>query len=197
MDGYWGTQTDFAVETIRQRIVNGVVMPNFRDSDDRTPKKARTTWPQQTQAAVRDFYGSVGTHLTRLELPYVHKLAWDKTRRVRRYACHEKVHDSLGRVLAKILETYGEEGIEELGLNLFGGCFNKRKKKGGSTWSMHSWGIAVDYHPEENRFRWGWDRAVFARPEYDEWWAIWEAEGWTSLGRTRNFDWMHIQAAHL
>jgi hypothetical protein len=62
---------------------------------------------------------------------------------------------------------------------------------------MHAWGVAVDYDPEHNKFKWGWDRAAFARSEYDAWWKIWEDEGWTSLGRTRNFDWMHIQAPHL
>ena len=39
--------------------------------------------------------------------------------------------------------------------------------------------------------------AEFAKPEYDKWWECWEDEGWTSLGRTRDFDWMHVQAAHL
>ena len=37
----------------------------------------------------------------------------------------------------------------------------------------------------------------FWGPEYDAWWRCWESEGWVSLGRLRNFDWMHIQAAKL
>ncbi len=62
---------------------------------------------------------------------------------------------------------------------------------------MHSWGIAVDYDPERNLVKWGRDRATFAKSEYDTWWKLWEEEGWVSLGRTRNFDWMHVQAAKL
>ena len=41
------------------------------------------------------------------------------------------------------------------------------------------------------------DKATFAKPEYERWWQCWEEEGWLSLGRTRNFDWMHVQAAKL
>lgn len=62
---------------------------------------------------------------------------------------------------------------------------------------LHSWGIAIDYDPDRNQLQWGRDRAVFAGPDYDAWWQFWEEEGWTSLGRTRNFDWMHVQAAKL
>lgn len=39
--------------------------------------------------------------------------------------------------------------------------------------------------------------ASFARPEYEPFWAIVEEEGLVSLGRTRDFDWMHFQAARL
>ncbi len=57
--------------------------------------------------------------------------------------------------------------------------------------------VAVDYFPAENKLFSGWDQAVFAQPQYDKWWEFWEREGWISLGRTQNFDWMHIQAARL
>ena len=35
------------------------------------------------------------------------------------------------------------------------------------------------------------------RREAEDWWRIWEEQGWTSLGRVRNFDWMHVQATKL
>lgn len=196
IDGLWGTQTDYAVNVIRERIQNDITAPNFRDSDDLDPARNHK-WPHQRQADVKDFFGPVGRNLTRLQLPYTHRLSWDKTQQLNSYMCHKKVHDSLSRVLTNVFSHYGEEQIRELRLDLFGGCYNKRKKKGGSTWSMHAWGIAVDYDTENNRFKWGWERAGFARPVYDTWWKIWESEGWTSLGRARNYDWMHIQAPHL
>ena len=49
--------------------------------------------------------------------------------------------------------------------------------------------------PENNRLRWRADKAALARPEYDKFWEIVEAEGWTSLGRAKGYDWMHFQAA--
>ena len=196
IDGFWGSQTDYAVNVIRERIQNNLVAPNFRDSED-LDQNRRHLWPRQKEADVRAFFGPVGQNLTRLQLPYTHRLAWDKTQRLNSFHCHAKVHDSLSRVLTNVLAHYGEPQIRELRLDLFGGCYNKRKKKGGKTWSMHAWGVAVDYDTANNRFEWGWDKASFAGPEYDAWWQIWEKEGWTSLGRARNFDWMHIQAPHL
>ena len=70
-------------------------------------------------------------------------------------------------------------------------------KTGGRAMSMHSWGIAIDFDPAHNRLRWGRDRARLAGPDYRAFLDIWEAEGWISLGRERNYDWMHIQAARL
>ena len=69
--------------------------------------------------------------------------------------------------------------------------------RGGSSWSMHSWGVAVDLDPDRNRLRWNSSKAYLARDEYKPFWKIVESEGWTSLGRERNYDWMHFQSAHL
>ena len=87
--------------------------------------------------------------------------------------------------------------IHRLRLDVWGGCLNVRKMRGGTRNSMHSWGIALDYDPQNNQLKWGSDRATFAQPDYNKWWEFWEEEGWVSLGRTRNYDWMHVQAAKL
>lgn len=63
--------------------------------------------------------------------------------------------------------------------------------------SMHSWGIAFDFDPERNGFRTRAPAAEFSLPVYRDWFEIWEAEGAVSLGRARNYDWMHIQFARL
>ena len=61
----------------------------------------------------------------------------------------------------------------------------------------NSWGGACDLDPDRNQMKWGRDKAFFARPEYVPFWKIVEAEGGVSLGRSRNFDWMHFQFATL
>jgi hypothetical protein len=106
-----------------------------------------------------------------------------------------KVSESLERILHRVREEYGDEEIRRLRLNLYGGSYNVRRKRGGTSWSTHAWGIAMDWDPGNNKLKWGRDRATLAKPEYDTWWRIWEDEGWVSLGRESNYDWMHVQAA--
>ncbi len=69
--------------------------------------------------------------------------------------------------------------------------------RGGQSYSMHSWGIAIDFDPERNQLKWGRPRARLSHSDAAPFWDAWEAEGWVSLGRARNFDWMHVQAARL
>lgn len=197
-DDYWGPQTEYAYEQLYELLELKRQPVTWRPEDIEAEAVNPNNWPPQTpESVLMDFYGPVNSHQVRLELPYPHKLSWNKRKVIHSYYCHERVHDSLQRVLTRVYEQYGMDEIKRLRLDLWGGCLNVRKMRGGNRYSMHSWGIAVDYDPEHNKFRWGRERAAFARPEYDEWWKIWESEGWVSLGRLRNFDWMHIQAAKI
>lgn len=150
-------------------------------------------WPKRNTAALEAFYGARGTNQTLLDLPYPMRLAWAPSIEVRRMSCHEKVAGPLSRIFAKTLNHYDLDGIRDLRLDIFGGCLNVRKMRGGREWSVHSWGAAVDLDPEHNQLRWGKDRAAFARPEYDAFWSFVEAEGGYSLGRRENRDWMHTE----
>ncbi len=196
IDGYWGPQTDFAADAV-YRLLAEKKEPEIWRPEERTEANPNS-WPSQDpESNLTAFYGAVGKNQTRIEVPYPHRLSWDKRKVVNSFPCHEKVHDSLHRVLTRVLEHYGPDEIRRLKLDSWGGCLNVRQMRGGSRYSMHSWGIALDYDPENNRLKWGRDRAAFARPEYETWWRLWEEEGWLSLGRGRNFDWMHVQAAKI
>jgi hypothetical protein len=196
VDGLWGDQTEQAYTELVHRRLFGTPEPTWRPED--RVEVNPNNWPsQRTDAELIAHYGPVNTDQRRITLPYPHRIAWDPAKAINSFSCHRKVHDSMLRVLTKVFDVYGIGEIQRLRLDMWGGCLNVRPIRGGTRMSTHSWGIAVDYDPENNQLKWGADRATFARPEYERWWQCWEEEGWVSLGRTRNFDWMHVQAAKL
>jgi|GEM_PF-818174 len=203
VDGLFGPQTEYAFENFDRRK-QGLPDDNWRDELEKLPPTGTvptsTKWP--TQGNVPTFFGPLGPEcrsvpLKRLALPYPMKIAWDLGTEIDGFYIHKKVHDSAARVFEKVYAEYGDEKIEELGLNLFGGCKACRKIRGGTAWSMHAWSIAIDFDPARNKLSWNNTRARLAKPDAVKFWELWEAEGWVSLGRARNYDWMHVQAARL
>lgn len=195
IDGLWGQNTDNAYNNYLFFLVNNKPPDSWRPED--LPDVNPNHWPRQYTPQFDAFYGPKGSSLVRIELPYSMKIAWDTRQTVTKFSCHSKVKDSMLRVLTKVLEHYGINEIRRLRLDMWGGCYNERPIRGGTKWSMHSWAIAVDFDPSRNMLEWGRDKASFAAPEYNRWWELWEQEGWVSLGRQRNFDWMHVQAAKI
>lgn len=133
-------------------------------------------------------------YLVMLDLPYPMVLSWDKTKKVTKMACHRLVKAQFENIFKDILAHYGLEKIQELGIDRFGGCFNFRKKRGGSSYSMHSWAIAIDLDPERNQLHETSKTARFARPEYQPMIDIFYKHGFVSLGREKNYDWQHFEA---
>jgi hypothetical protein len=86
-------------------------------------------------------------YLTTILLPYPMKLAWDLDTKVSKMRCHKLAAEPFLNVFNDLLAQYGIKEIERLGIDLFGGCFNYRKMRGGTSWSKHAWGIAVDIDP--------------------------------------------------
>lgn len=132
-------------------------------------------------------------YLVTVTLPYPMRLAWDLDTTVTKLRCHKLVAIKFEAVFKDILATYGLPKIKELGIDLFGGCFNFRKMRGGSAWSKHSWGIAIDLDPARNTLKETSRTARFARPEYKDMIDIFYKHGFISLGREKNYDWMHFQ----
>lgn len=162
---------------------------------DAPPAKPANVWPLQKNMTA--FYGPVGTNQTTIDIPFSMVLAWDKSITARRMTLNKKCAASALRVLQRVAEIYTEKERADLGLNLFGGSLNVRKMRGGSSYSMHSWGTAIDFDPERNQLNWKAPKARLSHADAIPFWREWEAEGWVSLGRARDFDWMHIQAARL
>jgi hypothetical protein len=208
-DGILGPRTREAINeaqdwhklTAGSDIVDDILWPDGVIEDRQAvpvqPLQAKPgPWPHES--GVPAFYGAMGKHLKMLDLPYPMRLSWDLGTQIKRFSIHEKCHASAARCFKRIAETFDAKQRADLGIDLFGGCLSApRKKRGGSTWSMHSWGVAIDFDPERNQLKWGRDRARLGEPDAVPFWEIWEAEGWLSLGRARGFDFMHVQCARL
>lgn len=194
-----GKADDATVQALRASAsvisaADKAVIPD-RDTEATVAQPSSTVWPRQ--ADVSAFYGAVGTSQTSIAIPFDMWLAWDKSVRVRKMTLHTKVAASAERVLQAVAGLYSAQERKTIGLDLFGGSLNVRKMRGGSAWSMHSWGIAIDFDPERNQLNWDHTRARLAKPDAIPFWLEWEKEGWVSLGRARDFDHMHVQAARL
>ena len=155
-----GTADETVVKALRAPA--GIVTPKEmaaipdRDAETRISPRPNTNngtlWPRQSQ--VPKFFGRVGTAQTRIEIPFDMVLAWDTGRRITRMTLHEKVAPSAERALNRIADIYSDAERSTLGLNLFGGSLNVRRMRGGRRYSMHSWGIAIDFDPQRNQLSW-------------------------------------------
>lgn len=155
-------------------------------------------WP--SQSGVPAVFGPAGgpdCTAGRVNLPFAFPLAWDDSQRITSFSCHAKVAAPLTRIFKAAAAHYGEETFRRLRLDQFGGCYNYRPMRGGSSLSMHAWGIAVDLDPVNNGLNTPSPQAKFSHSDYLPFWRIVEAEGAVSLGRTINRDWMHFQFATL
>jgi len=136
-----------------------------------------------------------GTYLVSIKLPFPMRIAWDTATTVKTMRVHKSQAAAVTAIFTDILAHYGLDKIKELGIDLFGGCFNYRQMRGGSDWSVHSWGLAIDLDPVRNQLHETKRTARFARPEYKTMIDIFYKHGWESLGREKDYDWMHFQIA--
>jgi hypothetical protein len=201
IDGLVGEQTRYARSVWTARISKGdVTKPVLKVEtwrDDVKEKavivaKPKSHYPRQS--GVPAFFGQPGTNQSLISLPIAFRIAWEPSKTVQRVSCNSKVADDLVSIWSKTLKHYGEPRFRSLRLDMFGGCLNVRKMRGGSSWSMHAYGIAWDVDPDRNQLKFTKNQATLDGSEYDPFWSIIEEHGWSSLGRLHNYDWMHFQA---
>ena len=195
VDGLYGPQTETASELLISLVNTGSLPRSFSDI---SPVNVNPhEYPMEGYDSLVDFYGPpCEANIVRVPCPWPLRLDWALTQKTHNISIHESLSDSLGNVLQQVFEIYQLQGIKELGLDRYGGSFNCRKKRGSqSSWSTHAWGIAIDWFPSRNKLRWDSTKASLAHTDLDDWWAVWEQQGWLSLGRREDRDWMHVQAA--
>lgn len=166
---------------------------NWKDKD--FAEISKNDWPKQVNCI--QFFGEPGTNQTKCNIPFPLVLAWDKNTKLTSFSCNKKVKKPIERVFQNTFDYYGYEKIKELGLDLFGGCLNVRKMRGGTSWSQHAFGIAIDIDPDRNSLHTTWKKAQMSKPDYANFVRFFYNEGAINLGRERDFDAMHFQFSRL
>lgn len=168
-----------------------------------TPQTAPPKWPMQVNR--NQFYGNPAlpngkldpkweaANIVRVNIPWKAVLAWDTKTAVKTIRIHRLCAPSLERILAAIWAAAGKKQatIEAWGMHLYGGAFEFRLTRGGSSLSSHSWACAIDWDPGRNAL--GDNTPNFANvPDVLKAFAD---EGWTWGGAWARKDGMHWQAA--
>lgn len=150
-----------------------------------------------TTSQINKKYGAPGdeSNFVTIDLPYPMRIAWDTATRVNKIRCHKLIAKQLQAVFVDLLAAYTYPELSRLGIDLYGGCYNFRKMRGGKDWSRHSWAIAIDLDPDRNQLKETAKTARFARPEYKKMIDIFYKHGFLNLGVEKNYDWMHFEIA--
>ena len=166
-DGIWGPKSQAAVKQYLKSLMPAV-----------------NPWP--TQGNVSKFFGNAGdeSNLTNLDVSHL-GVMYEGTV-VHTIRCHKLVANSLGRILNKIYLSPFKGILEQ-----YAGCFNYRPMRGSNSYSMHAYGIAIDFDPDTNGMHDKWPVQATMPLEIMEFFA---AEGWKSAGANWGFDAMHFQA---
>lgn len=149
-----------------------------------------------TTAQIMSKYGNPGpSNLVTIKLPYTMRIAWDLDYITNQIQCHKLIAPNLLKVFQELLAAYGLPELQRLGIDLYGGCYNFRKMRGGNEWSRHAWGIAIDLDPSRNQLKQSKKTAQFAKPEYKKMIDIFYKNGFKGLGPEQDRDWMHFEIA--
>jgi hypothetical protein len=153
------------------------------------------------QSEVDRFYGRPGgeikARLVSKVLPFPMRLDWALSQTATKITLHRLV---IGRYLGALEATrdhYGLDTLRGLGIDRYAGGYNHRKMRGGSRWSMHAYGIAVDHYAAPNGLRTRCPEALFCGAEYRPFLDAMEAAGMLPAIRLWGADAMHFQAARM
>ena len=96
-------------------------------------------------------------------LPFPLYLSWEPRKQITRFQAHRLAGAKIVAALARVGAAQGIDYLREHQLDRWGGCFNFRLIRGGSSLSNHSWGTAVDYCPDLGRLGSAEDAASYPR----------------------------------
>ena len=168
-DGFWGPKSIAACQAHLRSL-----MP------------VKNPWPRSDAASLRAFYGAPGTESNLVEVKVAGLGVEYDGQPVRVIRAHEEIADSLLRIITALHANPVTRPI----LAEYAGCYNFRRKRVGSSYSLHAYGAAIDLDPDNNQFRDSWPMRSTMPLEVME---IFAAEGVLSAGAAWGYDAMHFQ----
>ncbi|GAA5137455.1 hypothetical protein GCM10023213_14170 [Prosthecobacter algae] len=167
-DGFWGPQSIAKLAAYLRKL-----MPKVNP------------WPKPNQAALTAFYGKPGDESRLVNLNVTGLGVKYEGKAVKTIRCHERVAESLYRVIVDLSKTHPQI------LAKFDGCYNDRPMRTSSLPSLHARGAATDWNQAQNGLKMHWPTVAVMPLEVMEAFA---REGWKSLGALIARDAMHFEA---
>jgi len=175
-DGFWGPRS---IRAVKRHLRSMMPYPH----------------PFPIQSQVSGFYGPHGVKdgytppQAEVDVPFE---IYYEDRLVKQVRPHEKCAISLKRVFDRILVMFPTPASRRAsGISTYDGLYNPRAMRGGTSWSMHSWAIAIDFDAENNGLNDFWPLKAKMPIEIMECFAC---EGWMAAGGFWSRDAMHFQA---
>ena len=173
-DGFWGPKSMAACQKHLRSL-----MPKVHP------------FPKSDQASLKRFYGDpakgeveprlVPIDVTGMGIQY-------SSKPVTRINVHEKCAVSLLAALKAITALPDSDG--RWVLRKYAGVYNHRPMRGGTNWSLHAYGAAIDLAPDTNGLRMHWPTASDMPLDVMEEFA---RQGWLAAGAFWARDGMHFQ----
>lgn len=167
-DGFWGPKSISACQKYLRALM---------------PKPS--PWPYPSERDLKAFCGEAGDVSKLVNLPVAGLGVKYQGKAVRTVRCHSKVADSLLRIIKKLSESHPQVLAE------YNGCYNFRRMRGGTRYSLHARGAAIDFMASTNGNRTSWPVKADMPIEVME---IFASEGWLPAGAFWHRDAMHFQA---
>lgn len=197
IDGWFGVNTMEALNAFLFIVTNG-----REEVVERTPLSnitASSGIPHQNE--VKAVYGDPATQiagrLTQIKLPFKLRIDFNMRQSTNKISVHRDCAPSLEAALIAVHAHYGPSEMARLGIDRYAGAYNKRKMRGGSKWSMHAYGCAIDFYAAPNGLRMRCPQALFCGPEYKSFLDIMEQHEWLPAIRLWGADAMHFQRARV
>jgi peptidoglycan hydrolase-like protein with peptidoglycan-binding domain len=199
VDGWAGHNTANALEAFLYQRSMGKPLRVARMSDAPAAKVLGRDLPRQAECD--RFYGTPGdevkSRLVTVDLPYDLRLDWALDQTVGRVTLHSLCAPSFVLAMEAVRAEYGADQQAALGLDRYAGGYMHRRMRGGSKWSMHAYGCAVDFYAAPNGLTTRCPRALFCGPDYRAFLDIMQDHGWLPALRLWGADAMHFQRARL